>query len=429
MATYQIIGLVYAAVGLITALLFGGEAIGKKTLAADKLTFSPVLMGLVRLMMGVLFIYSGFVKANDYIGFAYKLDEYFHVFAEDFPAFEGFFLGIMKPISLHLAWFLSVLEIALGVAIMVGYRMKVTMWLTLLLMVFFTFLTAYSALPGLTSFSPLTWDKGLMKVTDCGCFGDALPLKPHESFYKDLILLLMTLPLFLTKSTTKSLFSNKVGGLLTAGTFVAFGIFAYACYEYLPLIDYRAYAIGIDLAKCSTEDGPEPGVPKCKDYPEVYRINVAGKNDTIVEESIKVKEIIGKDTIERDSTTKYSVAKWLGQDSEIIDELKGNVLVIVMYNMDKAPKEEITRSVELYNELKGSGVKVLCMTGTGRDDLNNKYIPEFKMPYQLSLRDGTMLKTIIRSNPGYMLLKNGVVVKKWHYNTTPTAGKIKVLLE
>lgn len=428
MATYQIIGLVYAAVGIITALLFGGEAISKKTLAADKLTFSPVLMWLVRLMMGILFIYSGFVKANDYIGFAYKLDEYFLVFAEDFPALEGFFVGLMKPMSVYLAWFLSVLEIALGVAIIVGYRMKATMWLTLLLMVFFTFLTGYSALPGL-DMSDFSWHKDLMKVTDCGCFGDALPLKPHESFYKDLILLLMTLPLFLTKSTTKPFISDKFGGTLSAATFVAFGIFAYACHEYLPLIDYRAYSIGTDLAKCSTEDGPEPGVPKCKDYPEVYRINVAGKNDTIVEESIKVKEIIGKDTIERDSTTKYSVAKWLGQDSEIIDELKGNVLVIVMYNMDKAPKEEIARSVELYNELKGSGVKVLCMTGTGRDDLNNKYIPEFKMPYQLSLRDGTMLKTIIRSNPGYMLLKNGSVVKKWHYNTTPSAGKIKVLLE
>lgn len=428
MATYQLIGLVYAAVGLITALVFGGEAIARKTLAADKLSVSPLLMGLVRLMMGVLFIYSGFVKANDYIGFGYKLDEYFHVFAEDFPAFEGFFLGIMKPMSIYLAWFLSVLEIALGVAVMLGYRMKGTMWFTLLLMVFFTFLTAYSALPGLDT-SDFSWHKDMMKVTDCGCFGDALPLKPHESFYKDLILLLMTLPLFLTKSTTQPLINNKVGGWLTALTFIAFGIFAYACHEYLPLIDYRPYAIGVDLAKCSTEDGPEPGVPKCKDYPEVYRINVGGKNDTIVEASVKIKEVIGKDTVERDSTTKYSVAKWYGQDNEIIDELKGNVLVIVMYNMDKAPKAEIERSINLYNDLKGSGVKVLCMTGAGRDDLNNKYIPEFKIPYQLSLRDGTMLKTIIRSNPGYMLLKNGVVVKKWHYNMTPTAGKIKVLLE
>ncbi len=427
MQTYQTIGLVYLAAGTITALFFAGETLAKKTLAADKLTFSPVLMGLVRLMMGVLFIYSGFVKANDYIGFAYKLDEYFEVFGVDFPPLEGFFVGMMKPISLYLAWFLSVLEVALGVAVIVGYRMKMTMWLTLLLMVFFTFLTGYSALPGL-DISHFTWDKNLMKVTDCGCFGDALPLKPHESFYKDLILMMMTIPLFLTKSTSKPLISNRFGGWLTALTFVKMGVFAYLCHEFLPLIDYRAYAMGIDLQKCSTTPGPE-GVPKCKDYEEVYRINVAGKNDTIVEKSVKIKEIIGKDTVERDSTTQYSVAKWYGQDTEIIDEFKGNTLVIVMYNMDKAPAAEIKRSIDLYNELKGSGVKVLCMTGAGRDDLDNRYIPDFKMPYQLSLRDGTMLKTIIRSNPGYMLLKDGVVVKKWHYNMMPSAGKIKVLLE
>lgn len=399
-----IIGYIYTIVGLITLLMLVFEIGKNKSWDIANLPISHKLVLLSRVMIGVLFILSGFIKANDYIGFSYKLEEYFEVFAQDIPALEGFFMGMMKPLSLFLAWFLSILEIAMGVAIIVGYRMKLTVWSMLLLMIFFTFLTWYS------------WTYN--KVTDCGCFGDALKLKPLGSFKKDLMLLLMLIPVALVMKSIKPLKSNSFSGGLSLAAFILSGVFAYACYQYLPLIDFRAYKVGVSLPKCTTES--EPGeAPKCKDYDEGYRINLAG-NDTIVDASVKVGE--------RDSVTKYHVLQRVGKETETIDEMKGAVLMVIMYNMEKAPAEAVAQSVELYKQLDGSGIKVLGMTGTGKSDMIEKYIPDYKIPYQMSIRDMTMLKTIVRSNPGYMLLKDGVVMKKWHYHLTPTVGELKALV-
>ncbi|MBX7243085.1 MAG: DoxX family protein [Bacteroidia bacterium] len=419
METYKIIGISYAVLGLLVLIWLIIEKSRKKTWDLEQLPVSNTLIFILRFFVGLLFIYSGFIKANDYTGFAYKLEEYFEVFAKDMPFLEGFFLGMMKPLSMPLAWFLSVFEIALGVAIIVGYKMRVTMWLTLLLMIFFTFLTGYSALPGL-SLSPFAWNHDLMKVTDCGCFGDALKLKPQESFYKDLILLLAILPAFLTSRYIRPLVSNKFAGVSSILSFVLAGAFAYGCYQFLPLIDYRPYKIGVELPKCTVEsENGEP--PKCKDWDEVYRLNLAG-NDTIPDETVKT-------AAGNDSVVKYHVFQRPGKDTVKVDEFKGNVLMIIMYNMQKTDEKNIRQTIDLYNKLQGSGVGVMGMTGTGKSDLYETFLPEYKIPYQISLRDMTMLKTIVRSNPGYMLLKDGKVVKKWHYNLPPTEGEIKSLLK
>lgn len=402
METYQIIGILYAIVGAITFAWTGINYFTIKQNGLQPASISHILITLVRIMMGVLFIYSGFVKANDYIGFNYKLEEYFEKFTEDIPALEWLFLGLLKPTAIYQAWFISVLEIALGVAIIVGYKMRATMWFTLVLMLFFTFLTGYS------------WY--FNKVTDCGCFGDALKLKTIESFYKDIILTVMTLPVLWVSRHLKPFVSPKFAGSTTILTFIVMGIFAYVCHEYLPLIDYRAYKVGVNLQACSTT--PEaPGLPpKCKDYEEVYRINLAGV-DSIPTQTVK--------TANGDSAVAFNVVKRPGVDANPIDEFKGNVLMIVMYDMDNAPAEEIQKTVDLTNQLKGSDIQVLALTGTGKSVLEENYLPKYKFPYQLSLRDVTMLKTIIRSNPGYVLLKDGVVLKKWHYHTAPTEGQLK----
>ena len=145
------------------------------------------LIGFVRVFVGVLFIISGFVKLNDPVGFSFKLQEYF---APDVLNIE-----FLSPFALGLAIILVIVELVLGVALIIGYYKRLTMWLLLLMIIFFTFLTFYSAY--------------FNKVTDCGCFGDALPLTPWQSFTKDVILLIMIVFLFINIKHIKPLSSLR----------------------------------------------------------------------------------------------------------------------------------------------------------------------------------------------------------------------------
>lgn len=147
-----------------------------------------VIVQLARVFVGVLFIFSGFIKLNDPIGFSYKLEEYFE---------KGVLnIEFLIPYALALAVFIVIFELLLGVTLLLGIAKKITNWSLLLMIVFFTFLTFYSAY--------------FNKVTDCGCFGDAIPLTPWQSFYKDVVLLLLILILFYNQKYIQPIFSRTV---------------------------------------------------------------------------------------------------------------------------------------------------------------------------------------------------------------------------
>ena len=157
------------------------------------------IVTICRILVGVLFIISGLIKANDPIGFSYKLQEYFEVFGMEF----------FVPFALTLSVLITVFEIVCGIATLIGSTMKLFSWLLLLMIIFFTFLTFYSAY--------------FNKVTDCGCFGDALHLTPWQSFTKDIVLLVWILPIFLWRNKIQPLFSSKLdNGLIIASTIISF---------------------------------------------------------------------------------------------------------------------------------------------------------------------------------------------------------------
>ncbi|HEY3429412.1 MAG TPA: BT_3928 family protein, partial [Cyclobacteriaceae bacterium] len=192
-----------------------------------------------RFFVGGLFIFSGLIKLNDPIGTEIKLEEYFEVFATDFGSFFELFI----PYALELGLILIVLEIVLGVAVLINYRMGQTTVVLLGLLLFFTFLTFYSAY----------YDA----VTDCGCFGDAIKLTPWESFYKDLILMVFVLHLFWHRKrfdpVLRTMEGHAVIILTTAVSFFA-GIYAI---RHLPFIDFRAYKIGNTIpAQMKPEEQP-----------------------------------------------------------------------------------------------------------------------------------------------------------------------------
>src|SRR5476651_2704121 len=197
--------------------------------------FPISLLWFCRIAVGLLFIFSGLIKANDPLGFSYKLEEYFEVFHMLF----------LSHYALSLAIFLCALEMTLGFALLIGWRAVAVTWGLLLLIIFFGFLTFYSAY--------------FKVVQTCGCFGDAIPLTPWQSFSKDLVLLLLIIVLFINRRTIKPLFGKKTGdNLLIASVAVAVGIGLYT-YNFLPVIDFLPYKVGANiLDEMKTPPGAQP---------------------------------------------------------------------------------------------------------------------------------------------------------------------------
>ena len=174
-----------------------------------------------RILVGALFIISGLIKLNDPLGFSYKLQEYFSA--------DVLNITFLEPYALGISIFVVVFEVVLGVFLLIGYKLKFTVWSLLLMIVFFTFLTFYSAY--------------FDKVKDCGCFGDALKLTPWESFTKDIILLFFVLILFFGVKHIKPLFSKLPTTALALLSFIFCLWFGYHVLMHLPSKDFRAYKI------------------------------------------------------------------------------------------------------------------------------------------------------------------------------------------
>ncbi|MBI1770224.1 MAG: DoxX family protein [Bacteroidetes bacterium] len=352
-----------------------------------------------RFFVGALFIFSGLIKLNDPVGTQIKMEEYFEVFADDFGSVFNHFI----PWSLEIGMVMIILELALGVAILVFWRMKWTGWTLLLLMVFFTFLTFYSAY--------------FNKVTDCGCFGDAIKLTPWQSFTKDVMLMVFVLHLFWYKHRYVPALRTREGDALIIGV-AALSLFlgVYAI-RHLPFIDFRAYRVGNNI--------PQQMQPLEQPIIE-YVFEKNGKEiksqKYLIEDGYKYisSRVINEDKI-KPKITDYSITSPEGEDKTAYS-FEGDKLMIVIYNADKASAKNIATVRELTQKLEG---KVECMILTGS---TNETIEKFRHENQLAVPyyfvDATVLKTIIRSNPGIALWKNGTVLGNWHYNDTPSADEV-----
>ena len=185
------------------------------------------LVQLCRILVGVTFIISGMIKLNDPMGFSFKLEDYFAPGVLNLP--------FLVPYALAFAIFVCIFEVVLGVTLLVGYKKKLTLWLLLAMLVFFGFLTFYSAY--------------FNKVTDCGCFGDAIKFTPWQSFTKDLVLLALTLVVFFGQKYIHPLTKGKLPLVVTCLSVLFCIIFVYYVYNHLPVKDFRVYKIGTNIPK------------------------------------------------------------------------------------------------------------------------------------------------------------------------------------
>ena len=186
-----------------------------------------ITLHIFRYFVGILFIFSGLIKLNDPIGFSFKLEKYFGptVFNIDF----------LIPVVLPMAIFIVILEVILGIFLIIGYKKKFTLWSLLLMIIFFTFLTWYSAY--------------FNKVTDCGCFGDAIKLTPWESFTKDVILLVMIGFLFVKQDLINSIVSRKIQKIIIGSSLIFCFYITYFVLNHLPILDFRAIKLVIIYLK------------------------------------------------------------------------------------------------------------------------------------------------------------------------------------
>ncbi len=364
-----------------------------------------ILSGISRLLVGVLFIISGFIKANDPLGFSYKLDEYFQVFN----------MPWLSVISLVLAIVICAFEIGLGIAILIGARMVHASWSALLMILFFTFLTFYS------------WKFDVVK--DCGCFGDALHLTPFQSFMKDVVLLILILFIFIQRRQISPLFGEKFTTYLAYAGFVTSMLFSVYCLRHLPVIDFRPYAVGKSIP-----DGMK--LPEGAVTDSVVMVFIYEKDGQQIEldmEGLKsiddtYKFIDRKDKMIRQGDKPpihdFSISSADGTD--ITDDVLSNdaIFLLVAYDITKSDND-IQGLVNDFAALsQDNNIEFIGLTSSLTADVE-KFRHEHNTMFDYYYCDGTTLKTMIRSNPGLMLLKNGTVVGMWHYNDFPSFDEVK----
>ncbi|SEB71417.1 Uncharacterized membrane protein YphA, DoxX/SURF4 family [Tenacibaculum sp. MAR_2009_124] len=304
-----------------------------------------------RVLVGLLFIYSGFVKLVDPIGSQFKFEEYF---SESVLNIE-----FLIPFALPFSILLIVAELALGVMLLVGYKPKLTVWSLFGLNLIFLFLTWYS----------YTYNK----VTDCGCFGDAIKLTPKETFYKNIIFMVFIIILIIGLKHVKSVISSKFALITSMASIVISLLIVNHVLNHLPIIDFRAYSVGTDIADGMEYKG-DGEIPPIHDF-----------------------------MIETD-------------DGDQLEPMlaKEKAMLVIMYNFEKTEQKGIAAVANVTKEAKNKGYEVYVLTASYIEDLE-AIQKEYNLPYSFGFCDETALKTAIRANPGIITVEKGIIVGKWNW--------------
>ncbi len=409
-----------------------------------------------RVLVGSLFIVSGLIKANDTLGFSYKLVEYFE------PGVLN--MEFLIPFALPLAFLICVVEIVLGALVLFGYRIKLSAWLLLGMILFFTWLTFYSAY--------------FNKVTDCGCFGDAIKLTPWESFTKDVVLLFFILIIFIKRNSIELngiardkiilplsfviivLFSTAMLGwnfpwIFTLIMFAGYGAikylwkpekdwsaigwiklitiaFAAHTLYYLPIKDFRPYAVGKSIPE-GMKSAEELGL-EAPEYATDYQLkNKATGAEKTVASNVYMQEkmweewefvaSVGDPYLVKEGYEPpihdFAIFDNNGEDvTEYILTLNEPTFLVICYDIKKANAGASADLNALYKEAEAQGIKFFGLTASSDEE-----IADYKFDNQSFIdfysADAIVLKTIIRSNPGLLLVENGVIKGKWPATDLP----------
>jgi len=348
-----------------------------------------------RLLVGAVFIFSGFVKGVDPLGTAFKIQDYLAVYGLDW----------LEPLSLGLSIFLCTVEFALGVLLILNVKPVKTTWLLLLMMSFFTLLTLYDAI-----YEP---------VSDCGCFGDAIVLTNWETFYKNVVLMVPTLLLFAQRKKLKSPFHPVGEWALLAGIPLLFVWFSMINYRNLPMIDFLAWKVGYDMSP----DRSEP-----LQFYLTYRNKETGEEKQYLSpnypfndpEWLAQWEFVSQCVVDPNPPPPHNLQILDESFSDVTDhflENPGFQFILVVWDVEKARQEPLQKMNDFFHRAERDGYSFVAIA-PGLEEGNNLK-QQLELDYEFYFADDIELKIMVRSNPGLLLLKDGVVLSKWSHRNFP----------
>lgn len=368
-----------------------------------------LVKNLCRIIVGIVFIYSGFVKGIDPLGSDYKFTDYFNAFG----------MGWMNATTLFFSFALSLVEFLIGIALLFNLWVSRMAWGSLLFMAFFTPLTLVLALTN--------------PVSDCGCFGDAMILTNWQTFWKNIILLLLAIMIFMYRKEYKS--SLPLVGQFSFLALAGAGMLCLSvyCYRHLPVLDFRPYAVGKNITEgMRLPEGAEP---------DQYEVTLKYKNKQTGEvQSFTEENYPWQDTLnwEYESSSERLVKKGyitpihdlviehptLGNITEEILEDDNHTILAVAYNLTQSDMQyqpAINRLAEYAQE---KGIRFYGLTSSSERDIET-YKKRYHVPYEFCTADEIQLKTMIRSNPGVIILREGTILDKWAGKDVPDVKELQ----
>jgi hypothetical protein len=363
------------------------------------------LLNITRWLVGILFIFSGLIKANDPLGLSYKMQEFFEVW--HVPSLNAY--------SLVLSVTMIVFEIFAGVAVILGWRMRLFGWLLLALILFFSFLTGYAVLSG--------------KIRECGCFGDCIPLQAMGSFIKDLVLLVLILFLFAYRGTIRPLLSNNASLIILAFTFILSISIQWYTLHYLPFLDCLPYKKGVSIPE---QMKPPPGsVPDSTVIHFVYE--KAGRQLEYTADQLPAdlddsyKFIRRYDKLVRKGNAEpaikdFSLSTASGNDStQDILNRPGLKLMIFSRNLPEANPSWNKPFSVLYSLARSKHIPVYLVTASREEADAYLAANDLSADIPVFTCDATAIKTAARAEPTFYLLKQGTILDKWSYAALESA--------
>ncbi len=360
-----------------------------------------VWTNLCRFVLALVFIFSGFIKANDPQGTYYKVEDYLQAFGllDYTPEFLPLFGSIL----------LAVVEFTLGVFLLFGIRRKLTTISLLGFMLFMTPFTLYLAV--------------MNPVSDCGCFGDAIILTNWETFWKNIFFLIAAISVFKWSGLMIRIISKKSQWLVSLYTLLYISAIALYCVSYLPIFDFRPYHIGANIIESMRiPQGEKPSVyeslfvmEKNGERKEFTLENYPDSTWTFIDTKIILKEKGYEPPIHDFSL--YSAETGEDITKQILTD-KGYTFLLVANRLDKADDGYIDLVNEIYDYSVENGYAFYCLTSSLKEDME-QWRERTGAEYPYCTADDITLKTIIRSNPGLVLMKDATIVNKWSCRSLP----------
>jgi len=369
--------------------------------------YKKITANISRIFTGMVFMFSGFVKGVDPLGTMYKIEDYFIAYKMEYA----------MPIALYLSIFLCAVEFSLGAFLFFNLKTKLSSLGILIMMSIFTVMTFFDAI-----YNP---------VPDCGCFGEAIKMTNWETFWKNIVIDTFLVVLYAYRNKYESILKNSSQWIGVLAVFISFIMFSIYNYRNLPVIDFTQWKIGTKIYEDETNRKPVVCYL-------IYKNKKTGEEKEYLstelpyDDSLWVAEWEYKDRRIKDPNKHVSIQivdKYGNDLTDIILKESNMYFIITAYDINKVSMKNFLNIYNLYLELSKKNIPFVVLTGSSWDEIEKfKSANRINESLLFCNADDIELKTMVRSTPGLMLIKKGIIKGKWHYNNVPNIENVNKLI-